>query len=312
MIRPLLLTLALPLTAQAGAIDDHALPRVAAFADAAGALADAPCDPAALKGAFGPAATAWAAMSHLTMGPVEAEGRGQVVLFWPDGRDATRRGLNLLREQGEMGWTPEGIARASAAARGLGALERLIWEADAAPCALTLALADDLAETAARIEAGWTGGFAALMRDPGGPGNTRFLDEAEVQAAFFTALMTGLEHLAERRLGEPLGSFDRPRPARAELRRSASSLPMVEASLRALRELAAAMADAPETDAAFARALDAATRIETPDLSRVADPAGRLPVEALQTAVNALRQAADREIGDAHGLAQGFNAADGD
>ncbi|MEM7491316.1 MAG: imelysin family protein [Pseudomonadota bacterium] len=312
MIRSLLLALALPLAAQADPIDDHSLPRITAFAEATAALAAQDCDPAALRPAFAEAATTWAAMSHLTMGPVEDEGRGRIVLFWPDGRDATGRGLRLLRETGEESWTPEGIARASAAARGLGALERLIWEADAEPCALTLALADDLAATAARIEAGWRDGFADLMRRPGADGNTRFLDASEVQAAFFTALMTGLEHVAERRLGAPLGTFDRPRPLRAELRRAGLSLPMVVASLEALRDLAAAMADAPETDAAFARALETADRIETADLTQVADPSGRLQVETLQTAVNTIRQTADREIGGALGVAQGFNAADGD
>ena len=312
MIRPAFLALLLPFTAQADPIDRHALPRVAAFARTATALADAPCEPATLRTAFGRTAAAWAAMSHLTMGPVEDEGRGRIVLFWPDGRDATRQGLNLLHGQGPEAWTPEGIARTSAAARGLGALERLIWEADAEPCGLTLALADDLSATADRIEAGWTDGFADLMRTPGGPGNTRYLDDAEVKGAFYTALMTGLEHLSARRLGEPMGTFARPRPARAELRRSGSSLPMIVASLRSLRELAAAMTDAPDTDAAFARALDAADRIETADLAQVADPGGRLRVEALQTAVDAVRQAADREIGRGLGLAQGFNAADGD
>ncbi|WP_179379358.1 imelysin family protein [Jannaschia marina] len=312
MIRSLALVLALTAPAAANPLDDHVLPRVAAFAGATEALAQTDCDVDALKAAYAPAATAWAAMSHLTLGPVEAEGRGQVVLFWPDGRDATRRGLALLRERGAEGWTPEGIARASAAARGLGALERLIWEAEAEPCALTRALTRDLADTAARIETGWTNGFADLMRTPGTAGNARFLDESEVRAAFFTALMSGLEHLSDRRLGAPLGTFAEPRPARAELRRSGLSLAMVVAALEGMRELAAAMADAPETDAAFARALDAARRVDTPDLSQVAEPGGRLRVEALQTAVDAIRQVADVEIGQGLGIAQGFNSADGD
>ncbi|MEM7645132.1 MAG: imelysin family protein [Pseudomonadota bacterium] len=138
------------------------------------------------------------------------------------------------------------------------------------------------------------------------------MDQAEVDAALFTALMTGLAHMADKRLGEPLGTFDRPRPLRAELHRSDQSMPMVIAALEALRDLAATLADASDTDAAFVRALEAAARIETPDLSQVADPGGRLRVETLQTAVNAIRRAADREIGGGLGVVQGFNAADGD
>jgi hypothetical protein len=72
----------------------------------------------------------------------------------------------------------------------------------------------------------------------------------------------------------------------------------------------AAIAATPETDAPFARALDAAARVETADLSPVPDPSGRLPVKALQTAVSDIRRAVDREIGDAPGLARGFDAAD--
>lgn len=294
------------------ALDDHVLPRVAAFTEATAALAAQDCNLDDLRPAFADAATAWAGLSHLAIGPIEDEGRGQIVLFWPDSRDATRRGLQLLQQSGAAAWTPDGIARASAAARGLGALERLIWEAEAEPCPLTLAIAEDMAATAARIETAWQDGFADLMRTAGAAGNSRFLDETEVQAAFFTALMTGLEHIADRRLGGPMGTFEQPRPLRAELRRSSLSLPMVVASLEALRELAAAMADAPETDEAFVRALEAAARVDTPDLSQVSEPGGRLRVETLQTAVNAVRRTADQEIGGALGVMQGFNAADGD
>ncbi|PRY92889.1 hypothetical protein BCF33_1752 [Hasllibacter halocynthiae] len=294
------------------ALEGHVLPRIAALADAAEALSDAAAEGCeGLEGPFRDAAEAWAGASHLTLGPLEEGGRLRIVHFWPDGRDATARGLRLLREGGEGAWTPEGIARASAAARGLAGLERLIFEDGGEPCALTAALAADLAALTGAVDAGWDG-FAALMRAAGEPGNARFLAPGEAEAALYTALVGGLEFTAEQRLGRPLGTFDAPRPLRAEMRRSERSLPNVAAALRALRELAALLADAPETDAAFARAIALADGLEDPALAGVAEPSERLRVEALQTAVREVWRTAEEEIGAALDVPAGFNALDGD
>ena len=182
-----------------------------------------------------------------------------------------------------MAWAPEAVARASVAARGLGALERAIFE-DAAPCALTQALADDLAATASAIRDGWDG-FAQALRTAGRPGNDRFLAPEEAQAAFLTALTTGPEHTAENRLGRPLGTFDDPRPSRAELPRSGLSLPLVAAALMGMRDLTVVLADVPRTVAALDRALMQARALDDPALAGVADPAARFRIEALQTTV---------------------------
>ena len=294
------------------ALDRHILPRIDALAGSTAALAAADCDPEQLRPAFADAAEAWAGVAHLTLGPAEAEGRARAILFWPDDRDATGRGLRLLAEQGPAAWTPEAVARASVAARGLGALERLIWEDGAEPCALTLALADDLAATAGAIRDEWRGGFADLMRDPGGPGNTRFLAPDEVNRALFTALLAGLERIADQDLGRPLGTFERPRPRQASLYRSEMSLPMIRTALASLRELAATLAEAPRTEAALDRALDAADALDDPALAGVTDPMGRFRVEALQSTVRDARAVAAEEIGAALDVGTGFNSADGD
>lgn len=315
MIRSLLVLalLAAPASADVGrALDDHVLPGLDWLAETTAALAETPCDQALLRPAYAQAALAWAAVSHLTLGPAEEEGRARAVLFWPDDRDATGRGLRLLREGGEAAWTPDAIARASVAARGLGALERQIGDGSAEPCGLTLALADDLAATTAAIRDGWTGGFADLMRDAGAAGNTRFLAPKEAEAALFTALLSGLEATAEQRLGGPLGTFDRPRSARAELHRSDLSLRMVRAALTSLRGFAATLADAPRTDAALARAIEQAGAIDDPALVGVADPISRIRIEALRTSVREARDVAAQEIGTALGVPAGFNSADGD
>ncbi|SPJ25285.1 imelysin family protein [Palleronia abyssalis] len=294
------------------ALDQHVLPTMDKLAQTTQTLAETPCAPEDLRPAFREAALAWAAASHLSLGPAEEDGRAKAILFWPDDRNSTGRGIRLLAQQGEEAWTPEAIQRASVAGRGLGALERLIWERDAVPCALTLALADDLAGTATAIRDGWSKGFADLMRDPGGPGNTRFLTEQESEAALYTALLTDMEHAADQRLGRPMGTFDDPRPARAELGRSGLSMEMVRAALSSLRDLAVTLADAPETKASLDRAVEMARDLPDHALQNTDDVQTRFEVEALQTAIRTARDTASAEIGGALGVPMGFNSADGD
>ena len=76
-------------------------------------------------------------------------------------------------------------------------------------------------------------------------------------------------------------------------------------SLGALRELAAALADAPETRAAPARAIASAEALDDPALAGVVEPRGRVRVEALQDEVRAAREAAEAEIGPALGVRPG-------
>ncbi|SHI44041.1 imelysin family protein [Wenxinia saemankumensis] len=312
MIRILALCLvATPALADVDAVlDGHVLPRVAAFANASATLANAPCEAGPLEEAFADAAIAWAGMSHLTLGPVEEADRGLSILFWPDDRDATGRGLRLLIAQGETAWTPDALTRASAAARGLGALERLIVEGGE-PCLLTGALADDLAAQAAALNAGWDA-FAPLLRDPGGANNLRFLTEREAQSALYSVLTQGIEALKDRRLGEPMGTFDAPHPLRAELRRSGLSQAMALASAGALAELAAALTDAPDTVDALRDAEARLRALDDPSFAGVEDPGRRVALEAVQADLLRAQTAAAREIAGGLGLTTGFNALDGD
>jgi predicted lipoprotein len=114
-------------------------------------------------------------------------------------------------------------------------------------------------------------------------------------------------------LGRPLGTFDRPRPERAEARLSGRALQNVTVSLAALRDMALALSpDSPKTAAAFDRAITLTVSLDDPGLQGVADPQGWLKVEILQQSVQATRDAALAEIGPALGVGIGFNAADGD
>jgi uncharacterized protein len=306
------LLLASPATADtATVVQDHIRPGFTAFANAAKALAEIDtCDPDALRAAFQGTYDLWMPVAHLTLGPAEEDGRGLSVLFWPDPKGSGWKAQRALLAAPP---SANGMAQQSVAARGLPALERLLYPTEPLgdPCPLIHATADDMAATAATLAADWEP-FGDLMVTAGQPGNTRFLKPEEATQALFTQLATGLEMLADRRIGRPLGTFDKPRPDLAEARASARSLRNIAQSLAALKDLALTLnADSPKTEAAFDHAIALAEALD-PDIDRITDPQAWLKLEILQQAVRATRDTAIAEIGPALGVELGFNSQDGD
>ncbi len=310
-------SLALPAAADTAAVvEDHARPGHAAFAAAAADLAALDsCAPETLTPAFHAAYDAWLAVAHLNFGPAETDGRALAILFWPDPKGLGWKAQEPLLSADPAALNAKSLAQQSVAARGFSGLERLIFPARALPadpCPLILATADDLARMAAELARDW-GPFGDLMLTAGQPGNDRFLTPDEATQALFTQLVTGLDQIADRRIGRPLGTFDTPRPDLAEARASARSLRNIDLSLRALRDLARHLApDSRQTLAALDRAIGQAAGLGDPTLDRIADPQGWLKLEILQQSVRAARDTAIAEIGPALGVTVGFNGADGD
>ncbi|MEL7151592.1 MAG: imelysin family protein [Pseudomonadota bacterium] len=300
------------------AIDAHILPGHAALLDATTDLAEAAaadCTPEAVQPAFHTAYDAWLAISHIQFGPIEDQGLSLAMSFWPDPKDSTGKAINRLSADADpIVDDPVQFEEVSVAAQGLTALERLLYDGQPDPdyaCRLTRAIATGLARKAATLSDGWPD-HADLMRNAGA--NDRYRTEQDAYRALYTALSTGLEFLHDQRLARPLGTFDRPRPRRAEARRSERSLRHIALSLAALEELATTMydGDLTETRAAFAEARARASELNDPALEGVADPAKRFKVEVLQRAVNDIRNAVNTEIGKPLGITAGFNALDGD
>lgn len=314
----LALILAGPATADvASVVQDHILSGHARFAQSAGSLRDISektCDASILQPEFHATYDAWMAISHLHFGPAETQGRGLAIAFWPDPKGLGQKAQLRLLTGDPAALTPSAFAQQSVAARGLAGLERLLYPAEtlpADPCPLIRATATNLADMADALATDW-GPFAELLLHPGAEGNIRYLTEDEVKQALFTQLGAGLEFIADQRLGRPLGTFDKPRPERAEARASARSLRNVALELAALRQMAGLLVTAPRTDAAFARAEALAADLDDPTLAGVAEPAGRLKVEILQQAVRAIHATAVQEMGAALGVDMGFNSQDGD
>jgi len=322
----LALSLCLALPAHAGveeALDTHILPGFARFAERADRLADAAdedCRAAGLHPEFHAAFDAWMTVGDLRLGPSETGALS--VAFWPDPRGFTQRTLaRFIEEEDPIARAPEDYPEVSIAARGFFALEMLLYDPafmtydkGSYTCALVTTIATDLAAQARTLSSAWNDEFAPLLREAGAPGNATFLSEDEALRALYTQVLSALEFTANTRLGLPMGTFERPRPALAEARRTCRSLRQVRLASRAAHGLATALADGdlPQSDAALARIEAAADTIENPAFQGITDPQARLRVEVLQQAVEGLHDAIAAEIGTRLGIAPGFNAQDGD
>jgi len=307
-------------------LDKQILPGMTTLASSAHQLsqvAQTDCQPgsAQLRDAYGLAFDAWISVSHLRFGPTETDNRAFALAFWPDSRNKIPKVLSrIIAEEAPSLDQPSEFATYSIAARGFYALEFLLYDpvlsshgTAAARCRLTRAIAQDIASTTDAILSNWQDTYAAQMRSP----TDRYQSEAEVKQELFKALTTGLQVTADMRLGRPLGSFDQPRPNRAEARRSGRGLRHVQLSLQALEPLAVALAGdntdlAEAFQAGFATTFSATARLDDPSFAGVADPGSRVRIEALQNQVNALRSLAETDLGPSLGVDAGFNSLDGD
>jgi predicted lipoprotein len=332
----LLFALLWPLSASAtdlGAINKavverHILPGFTTLADRADALnaaAKADCTPTSepLRAAYNAAFDAWLGVSHLRFGPTETGDRAFALAFWPDPKGFTPRTLrSLISAEDPAVNDPAEFAHVSIAGRGFYALEFLLYDdairAMGTPeyrCKLTRAVAGDIANIAHAILTDWQESYAGIMLFPGD--GQRYRSAEEVAQELFKALATGLQFTADTRLGRPLGSFDKPRPKRAEAWRSGRSLHNVEQSLLALQSLAILLsgphdAVAAKFTGAFDEALTLADTLDDPVFAGVTDPSGRLRVEILQQSIDRIRELLETDLGPTLGVAAGFNALDGD
>lgn len=305
----------------------HILPRFAHLSDETEALAETAqrdCNPdsAELRAAFNSAFDAWIAVSHLRFGPSEVDDRAFALAFWPDSKGFTPKALSGLIADQDAAITDEAtFAETSIAGRGFFALELMLYDpafinegAADYRCGLIRAIAFDIHRNAAAIDSDWAS-YAEKLTHP--EPSRLYRSEDEALQELYKVLMSGLEFTSDTRLGRPMGSFSRPRPNRAEARRSERSLRHVELSMISLRDLAARLSVehpqiAAELDAAFERSISRAQSLDDPAFAGVATIQGRLRLEALQQSINDIRGIASAQLGPTLGISAGFNAMDGD
>jgi predicted lipoprotein len=318
------------------ALTEHIRPGFARLAEAAGGLDAAargacatpgPIDVAPVRAAYEATFDAWARVGHIRFGPGEENGTIFAIEFWPDTKGSTPRTLAaMLAAENPAVDDPATFAGQSVAARGLMAIDQLLFEPAAAPpdggtypCRLLVAITTDLAATADRIVARWKDPWGGILTTAGDPENPVYFTADEATRALYSALTEGLQMDIDLRLGRPLGTLDKPQPRRAEAWRSGRSLPNVVASIEGMRAFVEAVfAPAIGPDEArpvldsFDAALAAADRVVAPIDVEVGTPQGRIHVEALQVALEHVQEEVAAHVGPPLGVASGFNSMDGD
>jgi len=304
-------------------VENHIIPRYEALASEAATLAETAaedCTPSNpdLIAAYHDAFDAWVAVSHLRFGPSEVDNRAFALAFWPDPRASTPKTLAaLIGDEDPVVERPEAFDSVSVAARSFYALEYLLFDPQFVQsenagyvCSLVRATGEDISRNAAAILSDWQAGYGKLMATQG---NDTYRTSTEAAQQLFTALSTGLEFTSQARLGRPMGSFDRPRPNRAEAWRSQRSLRHVILALTSTRELAGMLSgENTALDDAFDEAIQRANSLGDPIFALVAEPQGRLRVEVLQQSIDAIRRVLSEQVGPSLGITAGFNSLDGD
>ena len=309
-------------------VDEHILPRFQTLAETSAHLAttaqnDCAVTSQALQNAYSDAFDTWVRASHLRFGPTEADDRAFALAFWPDSRGATPRSLTtLLTEQDPVIASPEDFAQVSIAARGFYAMEFLMYDETLSNmgdeddrCTLVQTVTTDIATTSAAILEGWQTDYAARLKSP--DTSSTYRSDEEVLQELFKALVTGLQFTSETRLGRPLGTFERPRPTRAEALRSGRSARHVELSLAVLNDLAFRLSSdnaelSERIETSFEVAATLLSELDDPIFAGVGDPQTRFKVEVTQQSIYNIQAVVRDELGPTLGVAAGFNSLDGD
>ena len=281
------------------------------------------CNPKSgdLRSAYRQAFLSWSRVSHLRFGPSEEDNRAFALAFWPDPRGKTPKALRgLILSEDAAALTPEKMQHASVAQRGFYAMDYLLFDPElieigspAYRCDVIRAVAKDIAQTADILNTEWQS-FAPTLISP--TQDSAYRTEQEVSAVLFKSASTGLQFTSELRFGRPLGSFDRPRPKRAEAWRSGLSQDLALAAIQGAGELAVALSSGQGVSERLTTAKEAAElrlrQLADPNFSGVATPGGRIRLEAVQMSLNQFRSVVDGELAPHLGVSAGFNSLDGD
>jgi predicted lipoprotein len=277
-----------------------------------------------LRSAHSALALAFSTVQAFRFGPVGEGSTAERLYFWPERKGAVAKGLAALMA-GEEPIGPRRIAQASAAARGIPALERLAFpDGEARPdtrsCEAGVAVSENLAAGLAAVSAAWNEpGTGIAERLAAGKLDPALAPDMEQAASrLVTDFMTALAVIQDQKL-EPVlgGSAEEARPALAEARRSRLTRALILGNLLGLQAFVATLEGSVEElprkswAALIARLmLDADAIGDFPE--GVADPAKRRPAEVLLGDLRQVRAILKDEMPAVLGLRIGFNGLDGD
>ena len=279
---------------------------------------------------------AWGAIEMVRFGTILADNLLERFHFYPDRRS---RGLKqvqkLLAAQDSSALRLNSLRDKSVAVQGLGAAEYVLFgrghdllQTDAGEgafrCAYGRTIAQNLQFMATALRDGWNSDarFIKMWRDPG-PDNEAFGDGKQALAHLLSTLVHGLEEVRDVRLAAFLRSSpDKDKPKSAPLWRSSSSMPLLNADIKSLRDFyritrmqellgANALQADKKVHNAFARAIELSSVTRPPSIL-LADPQERKRLVALRKALGELTILFYREFAEPLRVAIGFFFADGD
>lgn len=288
---------------------------------------------AALKTAYGKAADAWNAVEFVTLGPISLSLRADRISFFPDKRNAIARAVaETITDPDAQRLQPERFAQASAAAQGLPALERLLFEDAAAAalaagpesqrrCALGTAIAGNAANIAAEVRTAWgdrSGGLlAGIIAGKGDP--ALFPDVNALPGMILTDLSGAFQRVTDQKLMPVLGSGPADaKPTLADNWRSGRSTRVVAnivASADALlKAVALQLPSRPQWVVnKAATTADAAAAKLPDDIAAAAQTAsGAAAIQAAIKLFKAAQLTVYKPIASYFAISLGFNALDGD
>ncbi len=310
------------------AVDNHILPRFLTLKNTTQALANTlanTCDVTSpdVLDQYHAAFDAWVALSHLRFGPTEVDDRAFALAFWPDTRRKTTKALRgLITNQDDAIQDPIAFRNVSIAARGFYAMEYLLFDEQTGQlgtaeyrCALLRAIGKDTADISDQLNAEWVNGYADILRSAGQ--HKRYKSETEGMAELFKAVITGYQFTKDVRLGRPLGTFDKPRPKRAEAWRSGRSLRHVKIATHSVTDLAEMLSSGKQTLVDRYQVLsnffdETVSNVNDPNFGSVDEVLGRNRIENIQIAVDRFFNHSIEELGPYLNVSEGFNALDGD
>lgn len=235
------------------AVQQHIVPRYQALADSSAAMQQAAaqfCQQPDAKGLnslrqqFNNTMDAWQGVQHVQFGPVEILMRNFSLQFWPDKKNLGAKQLNaLLKNEDPASLGDERFRAASVAVKGLPAMERLLYNADALAqyqthpfrCELTTTIASYIAGMGRDISHEWQA-YSQEFQQIDGEGY--YDDTTEAVTDLLKAMVEPVEVIRDMKILRPLGkSAERTKPRRSESWRSERSLENMVINLQALHEL---------------------------------------------------------------------------
>ncbi|TCK31709.1 hypothetical protein EV667_1820 [Ancylobacter aquaticus] len=288
---------------------------------------------ATLKSRFKAVSKGWSEVEFITFGPVMLSLRPDRFNLFPERRNAVgRSAAELIADPTDERLQPQRFFRLSAAAQGLPALERLLYDegAEAAllagpeaarRCALGQAIAVNLATIAEEIRAGWgstSEGLLAQLR-AGKSDPVYFPDPNALLSQIVTDLAGAYQRVVDQRLLVVLGkNVDEAKPLIADRRRSGLSRETIVAIIGSAGGLAEALSagldpkDRASLNATLQAAQAAADGLPEDIGAAATTLEGRKTLQAAVVAFKAAQAGVAKPLASGLGVPLGFNALDGD